>query len=61
MLATELIQKLQAAVAEHGDAPVFDWDNDEITAITFARAEELAYGGCPTALSDFPDRLILAQ
>jgi hypothetical protein len=47
MLATELIEKLQMAISGHGNLPVFDWDNDEITIINMREAETIAYGIAP--------------
>jgi hypothetical protein len=61
MLASELIERLMVRITKHGALPVFDWDNDEITAIQFNKAEKLLYGNCPTAETSFPDRFILRQ
>lgn len=61
MLATELIERVQNMVREYGDVPVFDWDDDEITEVSFFRAETLAYGDCPAEPRWYPDRLVLRQ
>lgn len=61
MLATELIERMQKIVQEYGDAPVFDWDDDEITAVRFFRAGTLLYGDCPAEPRGYPDRIVLRQ
>ena len=61
MLATELIARVQSMVQEYGDVPVFDWDDDEITAVGFFRADILSYGDCPAEPRFYPDRIILGQ
>lgn len=61
MLATELIEKLQMAISDHGNLPGFDWDNDEITIINIREAETIGYGDCPLTVSFFPARIVLKQ
>jgi hypothetical protein len=61
MLATELIGKLQKTILEHGDLPVFDWDDDEIIVVQVKGAETVAYGDCPLAETAYPDRIVLQQ
>jgi hypothetical protein len=61
MLATELIKILQMAISDHGNLPVFDWDNDEIYTVNVRKAETIAYGDCPIAATLFPDRIVLKQ
>jgi hypothetical protein len=61
MLATELIKKLQMAISDHGNLPVFDWDNDEITTVNVRKAGTIEYGDCPIAVTSFPDRIVLKQ
>lgn len=61
MLATEFIKKLQLAISDHGNLPVFDWDNDEIITVNVRKAETIAYGDCPIAVTLFPDRILLQQ
>jgi hypothetical protein len=61
MLASDLIERLQKVIADHGNLPVFDWDNDEVTTIDVRKAETIAYGDCPIALTSFPDRVVVKQ
>jgi hypothetical protein len=61
MLASDLIERLQEVIADHGNLLVFDWDNDEITTIDVRRAETIAYGYCPIAVTSFPDRIVVKQ
>lgn len=61
MLADELVEKLLIAIERYGNLPIFDWDNDKITAVQFSRAETLLYGDCPVYETAYPDRLILKQ
>jgi hypothetical protein len=60
MLATELIEKLQQAIFEHGNLPVCDCIDDEIVAVKNKQAETKEYAIGEVVVMTYPDRLVLA-
>ena len=50
MLASELVERLQKLINEHGDLPVFEQDGEgQIHTVEF---DEECYGGCDCRLNE---------